>query len=89
MSFLLDTNILSELRKGRRCHPNVARWMGTVEDLEIYTSVVVLGELNQGIGRVRPKNPTFAGELERWLTRLIGSLGRRVLPVPGQTGPAG
>jgi predicted nucleic acid-binding protein len=81
VSFLLDTNVLSELRKGRRCDPNVTRWMDTVDDLEIHTSVVVLGELKRGIERVRPKNPTFAGELERWLTRMIVSLGRRVLPV--------
>jgi predicted nucleic acid-binding protein len=55
--------------------------MGTVDDLEVHTSVVVLGELKRGIERVRPKDPVFAGELERWLTRLIASLGRRVLPV--------
>lgn len=81
MSFLLDTNVLPELRKGRRCHPNVERWIGTVDDLEIHTSVVVLGELKQGIERVRPKNARFAGELERWLTRLIASMGKRILPV--------
>jgi len=81
VSLLLDTNVLSELRKGDRCHPNVAHWIGTVDDLEIHTSVVVLGELKRGIERVRPKNPTFAGELERWLTRLIASMGKRILPV--------
>jgi hypothetical protein len=81
VSFLLDTNVLSELRKGRRCHPNVERWFGTVDDLEIYTSVIVLGELKRGIERVRPNNATFARELERWLTRLTTSMGRRILPV--------
>ena len=81
MSFLLDTNVLSELRRGRRCHPNVERWFGTVDDLEVYTSVLVLGELKRGIDRVRPTNPTFAGDLERWLTRLIAAMGKRVLPV--------
>lgn len=81
MSLLLDTNVLSELRKGRRCHPNVKRWFAAVDDLEIHTSVVVLGELKRGIERVRPKDPAFARELERWLTRLIASMGRRILPV--------
>jgi toxin FitB len=81
VSLLLDTNVISELRKGHRCHPNVARWFRTVDDLEIHTSVVVLGELKRGIERVRPKDPAFARELERWLTRLIASLGRRILPV--------
>ena len=81
MSFLLDTNVLSELRKGCRCHPNVKRWFGTVDDLQIHTSVVVLGELKRGIERARSNDPTFASELERWLTRLIASMGRRILPV--------
>jgi predicted nucleic acid-binding protein len=81
VSFLLDTNVLSELRKGRRCHPNVGRWIAAVDDRDIHTSVMVLGELKQGIERVRPKNPSFAGELERWLTRLIASMGKRILPV--------
>jgi toxin FitB len=81
VSFLLDTNVLSELRKGRRCHSNVKGWFRTVDDLEIHTSVLVLGELKRGIERVRPKDPAFARELERWLTRLIASMGRRILPV--------
>jgi toxin FitB len=81
VTLLLDTNVMSELRKGSRCHPNVARWFRTVDDLEIHTSVVVLGELKRGIERVRPKDPVFARELERWLTRLIASMGRRILPV--------
>jgi toxin FitB len=81
VSFLLDTNVLSELRRGRRCHPNVERWFGTIDDQEVHTSVVVLGELKRGIERVRPKDPTFAGELERWLTRLTAAMGKRILPV--------
>jgi hypothetical protein len=81
VSFLLDTNVLSELRKGGRCHPNVGHWIATVDDLELHTSIVVLGELKQGIERVRPRNASFAGELERWLRRVIGHMGRRILPV--------
>lgn len=81
MSFLLDTNILSELRKGRRCHPNVGNWIAGVEDFQLHTSVVVLGELKRGIERVRAKDATFAAELERWLSRLIAAMGKRVLLV--------
>jgi toxin FitB len=65
VTLLLDTNVISELRKGSRCHPNVARWFRTIDDLQIHTSVVVLGELKRGIERVRPKDPVFARELER------------------------
>ena len=80
MSFLLDTNILSELRKGRRCDPRVRQWAATAEP-ELHTSVLALGELKLGIERVRPRDARFAGELERWLTRLILVMGRRILPV--------
>ncbi len=80
VSFLLDTNILSELRKGRRCEPKVRRWAAGVEP-ELATSVVALGELMRGAERVRPEDPRFAAELERWLTRLIRVMGTRILPV--------
>jgi toxin FitB len=80
VSFLLDTNVLSELRKGRRCEPRVKQWAATVE-LELHTSVVVLGELKRGVERIRAKDPGFAAELERWLTRTILVMGTRILPV--------
>ncbi len=80
MSFLLDTNILSELRRGRRCEPRVRQWAAAVEP-ELHTSVVVLGELKRGVERIRPKDPRFAAELERWLTRTIVVMSTRILPV--------
>ena len=80
MSFLLDTNVLSELRKGVRCDGLVWRWAKTAEH-ELHTSVVALGELKRGVERVRPRDPRFAAELERWLTRLMATMGSRILPV--------
>ena len=80
MSFLLDTNVLSELRKGRRCDACVREWAKTAEP-ELHTSVVALGELRRGVEHVRRKDPRFAAELERWLTRLIATMGSRILPV--------
>jgi toxin FitB len=56
------------------------RWAATAE-AELHTSVLALGELKLGIERVRSKDPRFAGELERWLTRLILAMGRQILPV--------
>jgi toxin FitB len=81
VSFLLDTNVLSELRRGARCDPRVRAWARSGVQSELHTSVLVLGELKRGIERVRPRDPGFAAELERWLTRVISSLGRRILPV--------
>jgi toxin FitB len=80
VSFLVDSNILSELRRGRRCHPAVWQWARQAED-ELHTSVVVLGELKRGIERVRPKDPRFAAGLERWLTRLVERMAGRILPI--------
>jgi hypothetical protein len=45
VSFLLDTNIISEVRKGPRCDPNVAAWYASVDGSELYFSVLVLGEI--------------------------------------------
>jgi predicted nucleic acid-binding protein len=51
VKFLLDTNIISELRKRDRVHPNVARWVNTTPVEEIGTSVIVLAEIRHGIER--------------------------------------
>jgi len=80
VSYLLDTNVLSELRRGRRCAPSVLRWAKSAEH-ELHTSVIVLGELKRGVEHVRPKDPRFAAELERWLTRLMTTMAARILPV--------
>ena len=79
--FLLDTNILSELRKGRRGEPRVRQWAAGVEP-ELHTSVVVLGELKRGAERVRPRGSQVrgrAGALARHGTILV--MGARILPI--------
>jgi toxin FitB len=81
VTLLLDTNVLSELRRGERCNPRVRQWAVSTTQSELHTSVIVLGELKRGVERVRPKNPRFAAELERWLSRLIARMGDRILPV--------
>ena len=54
MNYLIDTNIISEVRKGRRCDPNVASWYEKIEDASLYLSVLVIGEIRKGI----EENPT-------------------------------
>jgi hypothetical protein len=81
VTLLLDTNVLSELRRGERCDPRVRRWALSITQSELHTSVIVLGELKRGVERVRPKDPRFAAELERWLSRLVARMGDRILPV--------
>jgi toxin FitB len=79
--YLIDTNIISEVRKGRRCDPRVAAWYRAVSDEELFISVLVIGEIRQGIERLRPRNARQAIALEKWLEEILGSFGDRVLPV--------
>ena len=82
--FLLDTVVLSELRK-RDLNPNVVRCMtGQVAD-NIFLSAVTIGEIERGIARQRGKDPAFAEALESWLDRTIRIYGDRILPVDTQT----
>ncbi len=81
MSFLVDTNVVSELRKGPRAHAKVVAWFRAVDDAELYLSVLVLGELRQGVERLRRRDPTAAARLDRWLHELAERHAGRTLPV--------
>lgn len=81
MSCLVDTNIISEVRKGDRCDPNVARWWESLNDEDLYLSVLVLGEIRKGIELVRPKDPRQAAAIERWLDAVTTAFEGRILPV--------
>ena len=81
MSLLLDTNVVSEIRKGERCHPTVARWWARARREQSYLSALVLGEIRQGIEQIRPRDPAQAQALERWLHGLSEMFRDRVLAV--------
>lgn len=81
MNYLIDTNIISEVRKGRRCNANVASWYEKIEDASLYLSVLVIGEIRQGIERVRRKDNVQANAIEDWLLAVDKAFGERILPV--------
>jgi hypothetical protein len=81
LTLLLDTNVISELRKGDRVDANVAAWFAGVSDDEIHLSVLVIGEVRRGVEIVRHRDARQAIGLERWLGRLIRDHGDRILPV--------
>jgi predicted nucleic acid-binding protein len=81
VNYLLDTNVISEVRKGDRCNRHVASWYASIDDAEIYLSVLVLGEIRGGIERARAKDPVKSGALERWLGAVQESFADRILPV--------
>lgn len=79
--YLLDTNVVSELRKGERANPNVRAWFRAAAEDELFVSVLVLGEVRCGIERVRASDPAQARALERWLKVLETDYVDRALPV--------
>ena len=81
MSFLVDTNVISELHKQDRSDPGVRAWFATVDDADLYLSVLVIGEIQQGIERVRSRDPEKAQALQKWLAQVRKSFGSRILPV--------
>ena len=81
MRFLLDTNVISEIRRRDRAHPNVAQWVARTAVEEIGTSVLVLAEIRRGIELKRRADPQQAKSLDRWFTQMRTRLGDRVLPV--------
>jgi toxin FitB len=81
VNFLIDTNIISEVRKGSRCDANVAAWFASVTDAELYLSVLVLGEIRKGTELVRSRDPAQAAALDAWMTELSTAFGERVIPV--------
>jgi toxin FitB len=83
LSLLVDTNVLSELRKGPRANARVRAWFEGVFSDELYLSVLVVGELRRGVELIRRRDARQAAALERWLTRVMADHGERILPVDG------
>jgi hypothetical protein len=79
--YLLDTNILSEIRKGRRCDPVVSRWAQPVDASNLWVSVIALGEIQNGVDRLAPRDPVTANHLENWLQNIHQRYANRILPV--------
>src|SRR5690606_28884412 len=79
--FLLDTNVISELRKGQRANRSVAEWITAADEKDPFLSVLVVGELTQGVERVRRRDPTSAAHLERWLRTLATDHQARILAI--------
>ena len=83
MSWLVDTNILSELRKGDRGNTGVRDWFASARDEDLFTSVLVLGEIRRGIESIRRRDVPSALALEQWLARLTADFSDRALPIDG------
>ena len=76
--YLLDTNVVSELRK-RRPHPAVVAWLEPVSDPELHLSAVTIAELQVGVEITRMQDPAKAAEIEAWVDQVADTW--NVLPM--------
>jgi len=86
MNYLVDTDVLSELRKRDkgRTHPGVVAWIESVPDESLHVSVLTLGEIRRGVERLRRRDPVQAEVLGRWLGTVQRDYRDRIVPVTGE-----
>ena len=82
MSYLIDTNVVSELRKGKKCDSRVATWQARHTEENQLISVISMMELRLGISLAMRRNKEHAGALEAWYeNRLKPAFSGRIVPV--------
>lgn len=79
--YLLDTNVVSELRKGKRADANVRKWFEDHVAGELWLSALVVGELHRGVELLRRRDQEAGERLADWLATITGDFGDRILPV--------
>ncbi len=80
MSYLVDTDILSAIRRKKR-DPNLEKWFCSIHSEDVYLSVVTIGEVERGIIQQQRVNPDFADDLQRWLDTILQRYEKRILPL--------
>jgi len=85
LSFLLDTNVLSEIRKGANCNAMVRKWWDSTAISDVYLSVIVAGEIYRGIEILMKTNPALARQFRSWLRLLVREFEGRTLGVDLKT----
>ena len=80
--FLLDTNVVSELRRERRRNVGVSNWYAGVQDADLFISALVIGEIRKGIARLRRRQDYRQAEiLEVWLEASRNFFAGQILPI--------
>ncbi len=77
--FLLDTDVLSALRRPERA-PNVEAWIGRQNSVALFVSVITIGEIERGMERQQRLDPIFAEHLTAWIESLLIAFADRILP---------
>jgi predicted nucleic acid-binding protein len=81
VNVLVDTNVVSELKRGRHADPRVVAWFSNIPSERVFTSVIVLAEVRRGIELVARRDKQQAKLLERWYASIREHLANRVLAV--------
>jgi len=81
VTWLIDTNVLSELRKGDGADAGVRAWFDGAAESELFTSVLVVGEIRRGIERLRQRDVAAALALEQWLMHIAFGFADRILGI--------
>jgi toxin FitB len=81
LSYLLDTNVISELRKGERADAAVSAWFEGLADEEIFISVLTVGEIRRGIESIRRRDTDSAAALDGWLARVVEAHRDRIIQI--------
>ena len=80
--YLLDTNVISETRRPVRMHRNVKAWLEQTSPESLYTSVIVMMELERGVLGMERKDPAQGAILREWLEQVIKpAFNGRILPI--------
>jgi toxin FitB len=87
VSFLLDTNVVSEIRK-KAPDRGVVTWFASVPADKLFLSVLVIGEIRQGVARLARRDPGQAENFEYWLSQMADSYADRIVPVSVQIADA-
>ena len=78
--YLVDTNVISEARKGKKANPGVLRFFQTIEAEELYLSVQTIGEIRRGLENIRHRGDLpQAKKLEKWLDLVVTNYNDRIL----------
>jgi predicted nucleic acid-binding protein len=81
MTYLLDTNVISELRRPRQADRRVLRWFDGVDQSETFISAITIAELEEGAARADLRGKPHAAALRQWIDEhVLRSYAGRILP---------
>jgi hypothetical protein len=85
LTYLVDTNVVSQLRRRSRVNARAVAWFGSVEPGQLHVSAVTVFEIAHGIAQLARSEPIEAARLRRWLENaVIAAFSGRILPVDGE-----